>query len=447
MVPEGNRGFTLIELLVVIAIIAILAAILFPVFAKAREKARQASCLNNQRQIAVAILMYAQDHDEILPDVSNVWVELNIDRNILMCPTKGKKVANAYVYSYGVSSLTLGEIGDPTSTLLTMDGQHAATTSPVTYDNCAYTLDDLDARHSSKFVATFVDGHVDIMSLTPDKLPIRTHLAMWLTADSLTGLTSGDEITTWKDVSGKGNDMVCPSAAGTRPQFMTRVVKDGSMPAIRMRAVGDGVTTGATGYLVPSSTFKPNKPVNNSSTFIAVMAPHAGTLKGSGVSTVPCTLLSFSPAPKDNTGGGYFCSQIPSSFTAYPLLNANTVYRHAQTPAVPLYANPTSGTFGIGKCNSYGYEVNTTSYLGIYQRILCDGTAIKTNIYTKEWGEFSFERLAIGIRIENTPPNTGPVTYYSPNTADIAEILLFTPALSEVESGLVYGYLKKKWGI
>ena len=58
-----RRGFTLIELLVVIAIIAILAAILFPVFAKAREKARQASCQSNLKQIALAILMYADDND------------------------------------------------------------------------------------------------------------------------------------------------------------------------------------------------------------------------------------------------------------------------------------------------------------------------------------------------------------------------------------------------
>lgn len=62
-----RRGFTLIELLVVIAIIAILAAILFPVFAQAREKARQTACLSNQKQLATATLMYTQDYDETFP--------------------------------------------------------------------------------------------------------------------------------------------------------------------------------------------------------------------------------------------------------------------------------------------------------------------------------------------------------------------------------------------
>src|SRR5947207_3449102 len=72
-------GFTLIELLVVISIIAILASILFPVFAQAREKARAAACISNARQIALAFSMYSQDYDEVYPPavdvVTNNWWE------------------------------------------------------------------------------------------------------------------------------------------------------------------------------------------------------------------------------------------------------------------------------------------------------------------------------------------------------------------------------------
>jgi len=65
-VGQLKKAFTLIELLVVIAIIAILAAILFPVFAQAREKARAISCFSNTKQIGIGMLMYAQDYDEKL---------------------------------------------------------------------------------------------------------------------------------------------------------------------------------------------------------------------------------------------------------------------------------------------------------------------------------------------------------------------------------------------
>ncbi|MCS7065311.1 MAG: DUF1559 domain-containing protein, partial [Fimbriimonadales bacterium] len=77
-----RRGFTLIELLVVIAIIAILAAILFPVFAQAREKARQSQCNSNLRQLGFAHIMYLQDYDEQMfarpqdPSIPNrYWME------------------------------------------------------------------------------------------------------------------------------------------------------------------------------------------------------------------------------------------------------------------------------------------------------------------------------------------------------------------------------------
>jgi prepilin-type N-terminal cleavage/methylation domain-containing protein len=85
----SQRAFTLIELLVVIAIIAILAAILFPVFAQAREKARQASCVSNYKQMATSIIMYTQDYDELFPlgTVHNgtTWLGANAP-NVLTTP-------------------------------------------------------------------------------------------------------------------------------------------------------------------------------------------------------------------------------------------------------------------------------------------------------------------------------------------------------------------------
>lgn len=96
----ARKGFTLIELLVVIAIIAILAAILFPVFAQAREKARATSCLSNAKQLGLAVLMYAQDNDETYPmGCDNNWWALNWatttqpyikNINILRCPSDSK---------------------------------------------------------------------------------------------------------------------------------------------------------------------------------------------------------------------------------------------------------------------------------------------------------------------------------------------------------------------
>ena len=103
-----RRGFTLIELLVVIAIIAILAAILFPVFARAREKAEQTACLGNTKQVALALHMYIQDYDEKVPysrweNGMNLWGVLHPymkNWDVLVCPSE-KTIDKVWVETPG----------------------------------------------------------------------------------------------------------------------------------------------------------------------------------------------------------------------------------------------------------------------------------------------------------------------------------------------------------
>ncbi len=154
-----QRGFTLIELLVVIAIIAILAAILFPVFARAREKARQTTCTSNQRQLAASMQMYAQDHEEVMPPVASVWSDIKVDPGVLTCPTNGKTPPNSYVYSNMVASTAVGKVSDPSNELVTLDGA-TQTTGTGLYPNVAYLHSDLQYRHSGQIVSSFLDGHV-----------------------------------------------------------------------------------------------------------------------------------------------------------------------------------------------------------------------------------------------------------------------------------------------
>jgi prepilin-type N-terminal cleavage/methylation domain-containing protein/prepilin-type processing-associated H-X9-DG protein len=144
-----RKGFTLIELLVVIAIIAILAAILFPVFAKAREKARQSSCLSNVKQLGLGLMMYAQDYDEtymptgyVIPSIgttvnTNWWRYLLYpyikNWQIYLCPSSAyrndpsncvNQLTNSYGYSQALDRRAQGSISTPAEFIAMGDSVH-----------------------------------------------------------------------------------------------------------------------------------------------------------------------------------------------------------------------------------------------------------------------------------------------------------------------------------
>ena len=151
-----RRGFTLIELLVVIAIIAILAAILFPVFSKAREKARQTKCTSNLKQMVLALQIFTQENDEKLPLASEAWSAIGVPPAVLICPTKGKSAPNGYVYNGFADGLTLGEINDHTQAPMFIDGEAP---DNIATDEALH----LQKRHGGKMIAGFLDGHVELV--------------------------------------------------------------------------------------------------------------------------------------------------------------------------------------------------------------------------------------------------------------------------------------------
>jgi len=198
-----RHGFTLIELLVVIAIIAILAAILFPVFARAREKARQTSCLSNIKQLTLGFLMYAQDYDEMMcrqnigytgrafthvtpngnPRTGDyiLWPELihpyvkNLQVND--CPSTSYKWSGNYTgtmdfgYLNICSGRALGDFTHPATTLMLYDVQAQAGFTNLYAPGVGsvgnnYLDSGFSDRHNAGSNCALVDGHAKWLSQT-----------------------------------------------------------------------------------------------------------------------------------------------------------------------------------------------------------------------------------------------------------------------------------------
>jgi len=192
---KRRTGFTLIELLVVIAIISILASILFPVFARARGKGRQAACISNVKQVALAMAMYAQDYDEVMPrgildptDATTEWYNAIFpytrNRQIMFCPDRNDN-APGYGYNYLASGASLGTFWDAATKIVIGDVRPEAIGADgkvglgdATYGSPEWWINDPGAdltgapsdnsflgnhwpqRHNDGIIYGFADGHV-----------------------------------------------------------------------------------------------------------------------------------------------------------------------------------------------------------------------------------------------------------------------------------------------
>ena len=179
-----KKGFTLIELLVVIAIIAILAAILFPVFAKAREKARTISCLSNLKQLGLGVMQYTQDYDDTFPVNDPVvyycfpsWVGYYAgiidpyvkNQKIYDCPSDRRTTENPLYWMYGFnfyltdtdwnyctgpSAVSLAQVEEPTKVVQMFDLDVKASAA-----NLKFYFAQMYFRHTEGVNISFVDGH------------------------------------------------------------------------------------------------------------------------------------------------------------------------------------------------------------------------------------------------------------------------------------------------
>jgi len=176
MKTQNFRGFSVIELLVVIVLIVLLTAMLFPGGGYARQKGYEKTCINNQRQIALAIQIYTQDNGNRYPLAKGAWQALNMPPKSLICPTAGKAIINGYGYSYGLNGRAISDKDfghDPKKVLLTADAVTAC-------NNVLRIPGDICLLHTnSKAVMSFADGHVEMSGNIPTFIHLDNSMSLW----------------------------------------------------------------------------------------------------------------------------------------------------------------------------------------------------------------------------------------------------------------------------
>ncbi len=161
-------GFTRLEIIVISTVLVVLGVILYPVLKQPRcELSASSICLGNQRSIAMNILLYVQDHDEIFPDSAKIWTVINFDEYILYCRAD-TKLKNGYLYNNNLSGCLSEnfDIKQMKTTLLTVDGI-TKTRPGRKLKNILYAPTDVRYRHGGYAVASFLDGHSErILKIT-----------------------------------------------------------------------------------------------------------------------------------------------------------------------------------------------------------------------------------------------------------------------------------------
>jgi prepilin-type processing-associated H-X9-DG protein len=359
--------------------------------------------MNNQRQIALAINMYVQDHDEaFMPNTSTVWsarLQPYNEPSLYDCPSKTGKGTNnkpEYVINNSVLGMALGDITDPSGTALIGDGEHPATTSPATNEGVAYSPTDFKLRHLTKVVVAYVDGHVGISSNLPACAPpltVQTGLKLWMKAESVTGST----VSSWTNNVSGGN----PFIPGTAPTLSTNMVM--GYPAVTFNGTSQYLDQAGTNIAGGDGGF----------TILVAARTRAGGY-GSQNDYYATAFVTES--------GAYFGMYRTSGGFWGELWDTQARY----TPKVAWVAD---GTFGVG-------AVRYDKPSKVLSAAVNGGTAA-----TVLTGGASATLTTGSVRLGS---NYNHSAYTG---CDIAEILFYNVGLSDADLAAATSYLKLKYGL